>query len=56
MCVHKWVQVKDVHWNDKSDVSKKGIYLFCENCHAVCKVALYGELPNFVYVKKEVVK
>lgn len=49
---HKWVQVKDVWWNDKKNSDKKGFFLFCEGCHATCRISLYGDMPEFEYVTK----
>ena len=50
---HKWVQVAGATWNYDEDKQKTGIFLFCEKCHAACKLALYGDVPQFVYVAKE---
>ena len=50
---HRWVQVKNAWWEDKEDKERKGFFLFCETCHATCRVCLFGDMPEFEYVKKE---
>ena len=49
---HKWVQIRDVFIRDnkKPDIIR-GIFLFCEKCHAVCAVSLEN-CPGWSYSRE----
>lgn len=53
---HQWIQVVDTSYSEKENSKPIGIMVICNECLAVRKVRLTGDIPEIYYPDKKEVK